>query len=69
MMFVVTQQQKEQKELNTREHKGQDGTKMTSAIAESCIQFPWSMMPSSMTARTWMVKNIHNRTTIEDFTQ
>ena len=27
------------------------------------------MMPISMTALTWMVRNIHNRDTIEDFTE
>ena len=63
VMFVVTQQQK----LNTRERKGQDATKITSAFADSCIQFLWSAMP--MTALTWMVKNIPNRTTIGDFTE
>ena len=68
-MFVGTQQIKEQKELNTRERKGQDATKRTSAHAESCIQFPWSVMPTSMTALTCVVKNIPNRTTIEDFTK
>ena len=62
-MFVGTQQQK----LNTRERKGQDATKITSAFADSCIQFLWSAMP--MTALTWMVKNIPNRTTIGDFTE
>ena len=61
--------QKEQKELKLCERKGQDATKITSASAESCIQFPWSVMPTSMTALTWMVKNIHNQTTIEDFTE
>ena len=30
VMFVATQQQKEQKELNTRERKGQDAAKTTS---------------------------------------
>ena len=65
VMFVGTQQN----ELNTRERKGQDATKITSAPAESCIQFPWSVVPISMTALTWMVKNILNRTTIEDFTE
>ena len=68
-MFVETQQTKEQKELNTRERKGQDATKITSAPTESCIQFLWSVMPISMTSLTWMVKNIPNRNTIEDFTK
>ena len=35
-----TQQQKKQTKLNTRECEGQDAAKMTSAPAESCIQFP-----------------------------
>ena len=60
---------KEQKELNTRERKGQHATKITSALEESCIQFPGSVIPTSMTALTWMVKNIPNRTTIEDCTE
>ena len=64
-----TQHTKEQNELNARERKGQDDTKRTSASAESCIQFLWSVMPISMTALTWMVKNIINRNTIEDFTE
>ena len=37
--FVGTQQTREQKELNTRKCQGQDATKITSAPAESCIQF------------------------------
>ena len=41
---------KKQKKLNTRKRKGQDATKITSAPAESCIQFPWSVMPISMSA-------------------
>ena len=69
VMFVETQQTKEQKELNTRERKGQDATKITSALADSFIQFLWSVMPIPMTALTWMVKNIPNRNTIEDFTE
>ena len=48
-MFVGTQQQKMQKKPNTCKRKGQDTTKITSAPAESCIQFPWSVMPISMT--------------------
>ena len=66
VMFVGTQQTKEQKELKTRESKGQDATKIT-APAESCIQFLWPAM--SMTALTRMAKNIPNRSTIEDFTE
>ena len=50
VMFVGSQQQKEQKELNTSERKGQDATKTTSALADSCFQFPWSVVP--MTALT-----------------
>ena len=61
-MFVGTQQQKKQSKLNTRKRKGQDATKITSAPAESCIQFPWSVMPISTTALTWMVRNNPNRT-------
>ena len=38
MMFVGAQQPREQKELSTRERKGQDTTKITSNPAESCIQ-------------------------------
>ena len=68
-MFVGTQHTKEQKKLNTREVKGQDATKITSAPAESCIKCLWSVMPILMTARTWMVKKIPNRTTIKDFTE
>ena len=49
--FVGTQQTREEEELSTREHKGQDATKTTSTLAESCIQFLWSVI--SMTAQTW----------------
>ena len=69
MMFVGTQQQKKQNILNTRKREGQDATKITSAPEESCIPFPWSVMPISMTALTWMVRHIPNRNTIEDFTE
>ena len=68
-MFAGIQHTKEQKELNTRERKGQDATKITSAFADSCIQFLWSVMPIRMTALTWMVKNIPNRNIIEEFTE
>ena len=64
MMFVETQQQKE---LNSRERQGQDATKITSAFADSCIQFLRSAMP--MPPLTWIVKHIPNRTTIDDFTE
>ena len=47
----------------------QDATKITSAPAESCIQFPWSVMLISMTALTWMVNSVPNRNTIEEFTE
>ena len=50
------------------ERKGQDATKITSAFADSCIQFLWSVMPIPMTTLTWMRKNTPNRNTIEDFT-
>ena len=68
-MFAGTQHTKEQKESNTRERKGQDATKITSAFADSCIQFLWSVMPILMTTLTWMVKKIPNRNTIEEFTE
>ena len=32
------------KELNTCERKGLNATNITSAFAESCVQFPWPMM-------------------------
>ena len=69
MLCPRTQKQKKQKKPNTRKRKGQDTTKITSAPAESCIQFPWSVMPISMTTLTWMVRNIPNRTTIKEFTE
>ena len=69
MMFVGIQQQEKQNKLNTRKRKGQDATKKTSAPAESCIQFPWSVMSISMTTQTWMVRNTSNQNTIEDFTE
>ena len=68
VMFVVTQQTMEKK-IDTRERKGQYATKTTSAPAVSSIQFLWSVMPISMTALTWVVSNISNRNTIEDFTE
>ena len=68
MISVFTQQTKEQKEF-TRERKDQDASKITSAPAESGIRFLWSVIPISMTALTWMVKNIPNRNYIEDFTE
>ena len=39
VMFVGTQHTKEQKELNTRDRKGQDATKITYAPAGSCSNF------------------------------
>ena len=36
MMFAGTQHTTEQEELNTRERKGQDATKITFAFADSC---------------------------------
>ena len=39
-MFAGTQQTEEQQELKTCEVKSQDATKITSACADSCIQFP-----------------------------
>ena len=56
VMFVGTQQTNKQNDLNTRERKGQDASKITLAPAESCIHFPWLVMPISMTMLTWMVK-------------
>ena len=55
--------------MNTRERKGQDATKITTAFPDSCIQFLWSVMPILMTTLTWMVRTIPNRNTIEDFTK
>ena len=49
VMFVGTQQTREQQELNTREREGQDATKISFALAESCIPFLLSIMPISMT--------------------
>ena len=68
-MFAEAQHTKEQKKMNTRVRKGHDAAQITSAFADSCIQFLWSVMPISMAAPTWMVKNILNRNTIEDFTE
>ena len=45
VMFAVAQHTMEQKEQDTREREGQDATKITSAFADSCIQFLWSVMP------------------------
>ena len=67
-MFVGTQQTKEQKELNTRERKGQDATKITFAFADSCIQFLWSVLPICDDSAD-MVKNAQNRNTVKDFTE
>ena len=39
-MFAGTQHTEEQKDLNTCELKSQDATKITSALADSRIQFP-----------------------------
>ena len=61
VMFVGTQQTGSKKELNTLERKGQDATKIMSASAESCIQFPWSAMPISMATLTWMVKDSQSK--------
>ena len=44
MMFAGTQRTKEQKELNTCKRKGQDTTKITSASADSRIEFSWKMV-------------------------
>ena len=55
--------------MNTLERKGQDATKITSALAESCIQFLWSAVPIPMTTLAWMVRNTPNRNTNEEFTE
>ena len=44
VMFSGTQRTEEQEELNTCELQSQDATKITSAFADSRIQFPWSVM-------------------------
>ena len=41
---METQHAKEQNALNTCERKDQNATKITSAFADSCIQFPWPVM-------------------------
>ena len=48
VMFVGTQHTEEQKELNTCERKDQNATKITSAFADSCFQFPWPVMSNLM---------------------
>ena len=69
MIVGGIQQKKKQNNSNTRKRKGQDTTKITPVPAESCIQFPWSVVPISMTTLPWMVRNIPNRTTIKEFTE
>ena len=44
VMFAGNSAYQGEKELNTRERKGQDAAKITSAFADSCIQFPQSVM-------------------------
>ena len=44
VMFAETQHTEQQNELHTCEHKNQDATKITSAFADSRIQFCWSVM-------------------------
>ena len=44
VMFVGTHHIQEQKESKTFERKGQNATKITSALADSCIQSPWPVM-------------------------
>ena len=44
-MFAGTQNTTTQKELNTPERTGQDAAKITSAFADSCIQFLSSARP------------------------
>ena len=55
--------------LNTRKRQSQDATKITSAPAASCIQFPWSEMTISRTSLTCIVRNVSNQNTIEDLTE
>ena len=61
-MFARTQHTKEQKELTTRERKGQD-------TAESHNQFLLSSMLIPMIPLTWMVRNISNQNTVKDLTE
>ena len=56
VMFVESQQRREQNELSTRGRLGEDATKITSRI-----QILWSVMPISMTALTCMVKNSQSK--------
>ena len=35
-------------QTKTFEHENQNATKITSALADSCIQFPWSVMSISV---------------------
>ena len=44
VMFAGTRHTEEQKELNTRQPKSPDASKITSAFADSGIQFLWSVM-------------------------
>ena len=69
VMFVRAQHSKEHKKLNTRKLNSQDATQITPSPAESCIQCLWPAMPMLMTTLTWMVRNIPNRYTIQDFTE
>ena len=43
-MFVGTRHTQEQKELKTCKREGQNATKITSALTDSCIQSPWPVM-------------------------
>ena len=57
------------KKMNARERYDQNTTRITYAPAESCIQFLSLVMPISMTALKWLVRNIPNRNTIENSTE
>ena len=67
MLFVGTQQTNEQTELNTRERKGQDATKITSAFRR--VMHPISLVSDADFDDGADVENIPNRNTIEDFTE
>ena len=59
MMFVGTRHTEEQKELNTCERKDQNATKITSAFADSCIQFHWPVMSNLFFATTIHISTMH----------
>ena len=67
VMFLRTQQQKKKKGIGPTLAYGPGCYEKMCGSAETCIQFLLSIM--TMSALTWMVKNIPNRTTIEDISQ